>query len=358
MKIVIVTREKLEAVPPIISLIEMLSDLGFEVQIIACGFADSVRKELKGRKVKFKRIDYCFDNSFFKMKKAISSLKFRKKVLNILGRISFDYLIIEGQGAFKILGTSIKRYKYMLYILEMYTTYEKYIKKIIYDADAVIMPQYDRAVLYQTYFGLKDRPYVLPNKPYFTLNDKKLKKLEIKYSDQLQIFKEKKVILYQGIIHKERDLTNFIRAVKSLGDDYRLVLLGKDMGVLKDYLKVDPSIIHINFIPAPDYLVFTANAYIGILTYDAHMVNCAYCAPNKLFEYAKYALPMLGNDIPGLKYTIEVNGMGEIVDETSEESIVNGIKKIEANYRNYAEKAHWFYNSVDCKMILRNIFKI
>ena len=102
-------------------------------------------------------------------------------------------------------------------------------------------------------------------------------------------------------------------------------------------------------------MVFTANAYIGILTYDPMSINCAYCAPNKLFEYAKYSLPMLGNDIPGLKYTIEVNGMGEIIDENSQESIVKGIKKIDENYSNYANKSFRFYQSVDCKTVLKDI---
>lgn len=355
MKIVVITRERIETLPPVISMIEMLDDLGVNVQIIACGITDNIRNEFERRKIEYVQIDYCFDNSLLKLKKVFSSLKFRKRVLNVLKKLSFDCLIIEGQGAFKILGTSIKKYNYIMYILEMYTRYERYIKKLIYDADAVIMPQYDRAVLYQTHYQLKKRPYVLPNKPYFILDDGRRRELEIKYRKQLQVFKEKKVILYQGIIHKERNLTNFIKAVKSMGDSYRLVLLGKDSGAMKDYIRIDPFIVHIEFIPAPDYLVFTANAYIGILTYDPMSINCAYCAPNKLFEYAKYSLPMLGNDIPGLKYTIEVNGMGEIIDENSQESIVKGIKKIDENYSNYANKSFRFYQSVDCKTVLKDI---
>ena len=60
MKIVVITRERIETLPPVISMIEMLDDLGVNVQIIACGIADNIRNEFERRKIEYVQIDYCF----------------------------------------------------------------------------------------------------------------------------------------------------------------------------------------------------------------------------------------------------------------------------------------------------------
>lgn len=112
------------------------------------------------------------------------------------------------------------------------------------------------------------------------------------------------------MIFEERDLSNFIRAIKELGSEYKLVLLGKDRDMLRKYRQIDDSLIHIEFIPAPDYLLFTSMCHMGIVTYDPGTLNTAYCAPNKIFEYAAFGKPMIANNIPGLKVLSE-SGAGE-----------------------------------------------
>ena len=58
---------------------------------------------------------------------------------------------------------------------------------------------------------------------------------------------------------------------------------------------------------------------------------------------------MLGNDIPGLRYTIGINHAGIIVNPESVEAIVDGISRIERDYNTYQENTRLFYNSVDNK---------
>ena len=62
-----------------------------------------------------------------------------------------------------------------------------------------------------------------------------MKICEEKYAEQLKVFDEKKVILYQGIIARERDLSSYIKAVKELGPEYQFVLLGSDYGMVDEY---------------------------------------------------------------------------------------------------------------------------
>ena len=71
-----------------------------------------------------------------------------------------------------------------------------------------------------------------------------------------------------------------------------------------------------------------------------------------------FGVPMLGNDVPGLKYTIELNGFGITCDDSSEESILNGIKTIEDNYQEMSAKARNYYESVDNKETIKEVINI
>ena len=355
--LVAITRERLETCPPIISNLSILAKYDLNITLICGGCNDTTKAMLTEKGIDVKVVEYHYGNELFKLLKLWSSLKFRQRVVKLLKNVAPDVVIIEGQGAFKIIRSAVERYNYILYVLELYGKHEKIIGKLIKKAAAVIMPEYNRAVIYQTKFGMKKRPYVLPNKPYFNLTDNDIVNLNEKYKDLLKVFKEKKVVLYQGIIAPERDLTNYIKAVNELGDEYEIVLLGKDWGALQSFKDLGYHFVHIDFITPPEYLIFTMNAYIGILTYDPMNLNCAYCAPNKLYEYSKYSLPMLGNDIPGLKYTISYHNMGAIVDECSAESIKSGIRKISENYDTYSKNSRLFYEEQDNEKIIDGIVK-
>jgi glycosyltransferase involved in cell wall biosynthesis len=217
------------------------------------------------------------------------------------------------------------------------------------------MPEYNRTVLYQIWFKLKQRPIVLANKPYFIPTKESLEQLKEKYQDKISLFRNKKIILYQGLISKERDLSNYIQAIKKIKGEYQLVLLGHDYGMLQQYLEIDPELIHIDFIPAPDYLLFTSLAHIGIVTYDPYKLNSAYCAPNKIYEYAAFSLPMLGNDVPGLKNIFEQYKIGVIIKENDENSILNGILEISNHLEKYKLLARKFYEAIDNTTIINDI---
>lgn len=361
MKILIIEKDALEKIPPIISVIEGLIELGHSVSIIAGGANDVIKQNLKKRNVLIQTIPFGMELSY--IEKVKSTIKFRNTVKETLIKNDFDLLWIEGHGTFRWMPSTVAEKNFVMQISELYDAKKmevtrKAIRKVIHKANAIVMPEFNRATLYQVEYELKQRPIVLSNKPYFYLTEDDEIRCKKKYEKELAIFKEKKVILYQGIIHKERDLSNYIKAVKELGDDYRLVLLGKDYGVLNEYRKINPEIIHIDFIPAPDYLYFTAHAYIGIVTYEPTTLNCAYCAPNKIYEYGRYSLPMLANDIPGLIYTIGHAGAGVIVDEKSVESIKEGILEIDKNHALYAQNARKFYDDTDNVATIEKILEV
>lgn len=126
--------------------------------------------------------------------------------------------------------------------------------------------------------------------------------------------------------------------------------------MLRKYKQIDDSLIHIEFIPAPDYLLFTSMCYIGIVTYDPFTLNTAYCAPNKIFEYAAFGKPMIANNIPGLKVLSEA-GAGETINENDISSIKEAILLIDKDYEKYRSAALGFFNSVDNEEIISRSLK-
>jgi glycosyltransferase involved in cell wall biosynthesis len=285
-----------------------------------------------------------------------------KQLLKKMAKKDNIVLWIEGNYTFGALGMAVKQYPYILQHQEMFRSNleRKIIKKIINNAIVNVIPEYNRGQLYRMFFSLNELPVILPNKTYFLPDAYQLKLLKEKYREIYDKLSNKKNILFQGGVGRERDLTQYVRAIKLLRDtdDYRLVVLGKDYdGLIAYYAEIDNSLIHIDHVDAPDYLFITSLAYIGIITYTPASLNTLYCAPNKLFEYSAFGIPVVAKDIPGLKYTVEYNNFGIVVDESNIDSIIDAIRHITDNYDIYSLNGKNYYNSVDNEMIIKSILK-
>lgn len=342
---------------PTLSTLLILNDLGHELTVISEGLDEYWVKELENKHIRLHLLK-TQSKSNNPISKFISYKAFQKKAMKVIKNEFQEkgegLLWISGAQTILALGDKIKDYHYILQIHELHEHFSyqlKAIKKVIHSADLVFMPEYNRSIIYQVWFKLEKRPIVLPNKPYFLPTIEELEKFKNKHKELVSFFQENKVILYQGEISAERNLSAFAQACHEL-PEYKFALLGKDHGMLNKYKQINPNLIHIDYTPAPEYLLFTSLAHIGIVTYEPKELNTAYCAPNKIFEYSAFKKPMLGNNIPGLKVLEHCNA-GVIVDEQDKESIKQGIKKIEENYTNYQEGTNVLFNSVDNGEIIR-----
>jgi hypothetical protein len=155
----------------------------------------------------------------------------------------------------------------------------------------------------------------------------------------------RKNILYQGHLHKERDLSALVQVARRL-DGFNIVLMGKDHGMLSTYTDLNHNIIHIPFLSPPLHLNVTSWAHVGVVAYDTASLNTIYCAPNKIWEFSGFGVPILGSRNLGLKYTIGAFGAGELVDFSCENSVVAGLDAIERDYDSKRAACLAFYDSV------------
>lgn len=67
---------------------------------------------------------------------------------------------------------------------------------------------------------------------------------------------------------------------------------------------------------------------IGIVLYKDTAMNYRFCAPNKLYEYWSYGIPVIGDQLPGLISVFNQIDLGILVDMEMPENILTAIQQI------------------------------
>jgi glycosyltransferase involved in cell wall biosynthesis len=166
-------------------------------------------------------------------------------------------------------------------------------------------------------------------------------------------------ILYMGGIGPERPLEPILEAIADK-KEYRLVVMGRQSGYLQKLQSKYPGQFdYLGAFRPPEHIQIASHADIGLLMYVSVNqnlgLNALFCAPNKLYEYTGQGLPVIANDIPGLRFPVETNQIGVVVDFSKKEAICQALEKIGRDYRGFAARAKVFYNQLDVNAI---IFKI
>lgn len=346
MRILYVLKGSPESLPPVLSQIKNLVELGHKIILLA------------------NRITSEFDN-FLVRNGSRSHIKFKKSKLKIINWVRFRINVKKQLSSDKydliILGSldtamackgiyDVK--KSIINIWELYDLnpiYKFYMKYNLRKHPNIICPEYNRAHMLKLHYRLTKLPLVLPNKPEFLgslTND-----IDTELNQKLDLLANRKIILYQGQIYSDRQLEKIAIALSIIdSNEYVFVLLGIDYeNIITKIKNIYKNTIYLGYITAPAHLEVTRKAFIGIVNYSENSLNNLYCAPNKIYEYGAFSKPMIGNDIPGLKYTIEANECGKCVNYEDSSSFINALKYIEQNYEYYSQNAYILYEKVNNK---------
>lgn len=336
----------LSSLPPLLTQIELLNEIYDTTVSVA-----KVESEFVERYPNVKFISYYnwiepkkkLDKVINRINRSYSFPRFVKRYLKNNRPNLFWIGSAEAAFLLKPIEKYIANIPYNLNIYELYDRKPimlKRIKKIAQNAEQIIVPEYNRANILRLWLGLKETPIVIPNKPIFHP-----RKRNLPIPPDLQSKMEgKKIILYQGHITSDRNIDILCETIQEL-PDFQLVLLGDGGGYLESLKKRYSTIIHIDFVKPPMHLNITSWAYIGIVSYEYYSLNTIYCAPNKIWEYSGFGIPMLANDIPGLRGTVDRNSAGVCFNVKSKEQIKENILMLENNYAVYSNNAiHMFDN--------------
>lgn len=377
MQIVILTSEIFSEFPPLITMVEVLEKLGHEVVCL------TITKD----KYLSKNTDivnyYLKENSPFLLektqnKKIIGGICFRidnltKKLLMRKAIKSFKNIICQADvvwvahertivNAGKAAIRNLPSYVYSMYELPLRLENNKHIdnyKEGAKKAKAVIVPEYCRAHIIKAIYQLDNVPFIIPNKALYHpqkrniyIEDETCRNIinQIRYAG-------KKIIMYMGILSKERPLEAIIEAVHN-NDKYEFVVLGSRTRYLSELeSKYNNWFYYLGSVNPPKHLQVASYADIAYVCYvpQGGSVNAVFCAPNKVYEFAGFGIPLLCNEVPGLKFEVESNGFGVCIPEINTQAIEEAIDNIEENYDTMCEKAHRYYNSINVEALYKGI---
>lgn len=373
-----IIKEDLIYFPPTLSLIKTLVDLNIQAVHLGYYSDQSQRNKLERKGVVF--VDLIqYNNTDSLLNKLMKQNKFKKKVKKYLSSANItdnDYVWILNAETVCLLSDIVGKYRTILQFYEfknqvfnwkywlMNPTYD-YVQTL-HKAEKIVHCEYNRAQISKGLYELETLPYILPNKPY---DEDNLVEIPQDVKDIVDPIKKrtvgKKVVLYQGIFSsKERRLREFCEAIKDLGEDYVLIAMGRGNDSYDNLRREFESdrILFVPFIRPPYHLLITEIASICVLSYFpssktfAHTINPIYCAPNKIFEYAKFGKPMISNDIPGLYYPFRIYNCGRCIKyPMTVEHVKETLNDIFDNYNNLSKGAIELYNSVDIKEIVKEI---
>lgn len=367
MKIVIITSEPIKDFPPAISLLQTLDRLGHEVLFLSPyrdahfdtlqlkqakhGFAcEAIPQWLTQYHTNRIKASAAFRLEHFRRERCIRRLpgKFARDLAaaDAVWVLNENTTLLGGRGFVERLGSF------------MQTMYELHIKNgkvpAFYDYAAnkallTVVPEYNRAHIVKAYYALKHMPAIVPNKPLDHPRQKNLPISDAGIRQKIAQLKGagKKIVMYMGILSTERPLEPIIEAVEQM-DNYVLAVLGGRTPYLDRLEKtMSGRFVYLGAVMPPEHLAVASHADVAYISYVAnnHSINAVFCAPNKVYEFAGFGIPMLCNDNPGLKYTVEYGGMGICVPELTTADIVAALKRIDGEAEAMAEAANRYFEA-------------
>lgn len=364
--------------PPMQSLLYALSEHDLELYLVGVCSDPKTRDIFKKRGVSFINIDGSLTGG--QISRIRQQRKYRNALLKMMKNYSIskmDLLWFEYSYAVHMLAKELMQYRYVAHFYEfvnenlswkykfLYPWFS--MKKYLQGAAAVIHCEYNRAIITKGLYELSIMPYVLPNKPYFEesiFNDVP-QDIQQRLDDFNARTKNKKIILYQGVFESnERRLEEFCQAIEDLPREYVFVAMGSGGDYYRSLKEKYESnrCLFVPFIRPPYHLLVTQRASIGVLTYYplnssfAGVINPLYCAPNKVFEFSKYGIPMIANDIPGLKYIFEGYQCGKVVTyPITPAKIASTISSISEDEERLKDGSLNYYDSVNFSKIVKSI---
>lgn len=363
-KVLYIVKSTLHVYPPCVTQIRLLKKLGVDVDVLFGSCSEKVTRILKEEGVLYKELVDKRNRFKGPLDKAYNYVCFRRSLSKELKLRDLSDTVLWFGNAETLLsmrGASfLKKGEYAITFLELLDDHPFrmfLLKRLAQNAKFTLSCELTRAYIMKYWWKLNSLPYVMPNKP-FEIASKGEKPTDPDAIAILSKLENKKIILYQGLIDDSLSLNNIVTAINKMDADYVLLLMGMDRDNIFEKLQQRSNKVYCSkYITAPNHLQVTSKAFAGIVFYNGDKVlNNAFCAPNKIYEYGAYGIPMIANTIPGLQNTVGACGAA-MCSDLSVEAVITSINYIDEHYSEMSKASHDFYEDTDIYAIMRTIIE-
>ncbi|MBN2474004.1 MAG: hypothetical protein JXB62_05320 [Pirellulales bacterium] len=352
----------IDLIPPALTLAHALRTLQKDVVCVCSACREQTRADLESAGIQVVEVCRGLADASSKLDKLRHYAAFRRGAWEAVDSADEDALLwVFTIDTAMALGRRLLSRRYVQNLKELHDRspqrYRTAIRRYARHARRVVVPEASRAAILRCWYGLDRTPAVLPNRP---LSHPRHRDLPIGDKNAAEILRTvdegQKIVLYQGSLAKDRDLTTIARGIHELGRQYRFVLMGRDLiGHLQQLRRLCPDLIHIPWVVPPTHLEITSHAHVGIAAYAYDSLNSVFCAPNKIWEYTGFAIPMLCQDLPGLRFTIGASGAGVCTSMDGPRQVVDAVDRIENDYAGFSRRATEFYESIDNASVIAQV---
>ena len=161
--------------------------------------------------------------------------------------------------------------------------------------------------------------------------------LRLKY----KIPSDHRLIIYQGVIQKNRGILKLIKVIQHT-KNYTALIVGDGpaLPLLKCYAKKNKLNLKIHFIGKLSYFKmfsYTANCNIGWLMIRDKGLSNQFALPNKLFEYTLMGLQVVSSALPNIQPIIDNNNFGVCIKDFETKAIIQGLQSLDKNTTSRSE---------------------
>lgn len=216
---------------------------------------------------------------------------------------------------------------------------------------------------------LKNKSIVVRNIPNFNnYNGLSLKKDELEYYKKLESLKKSFNLIYFGnYFEQDSGLESVFKAMQYMNSSFKLILLGTDKSgnyfdKLIEDLNLKDKVFKLNRISHQLMPEVASYCKIGVVpTTGTDSLSRFYSLPNKLLECVSLGLPIICTRLPEHLKLLNDSCSTLFVDSSNSikttNQIVEGIHKIQSNYKYFKNNALKMSNSISSEIEFNNAFK-
>ncbi len=350
----------------VIKVCTTLQQMGFNVQVIARSFNNSL--PLGTYSFKARRIRCYFNKGF------LQYAEFNIKLFGALIFSKTDFLLAND------LDVLLPNY--------LVSTFRK--KKLFYDTHEYFtgVPELRNAPLKRKFWKSIEN-FIFPGlKEVYTVNGSVKALYANEYGNDIKVIRNvpvtdneglqmpvpaewagKKILLMQGAgINTGRGGIQLLEAMRLLNNEFLLVYIGGGtewalIAEKRTEWGLQANVVMMNRVTPEQLKQYTKMAYIGFSLDSFKDVNYLYNLPNKIFDYMHAGIPVIATAIPEVKQIMNKYSIGICIDDNSAEKIAAAVKKISSdvdayeNYRNQCKLAAGEYCWEKESEILKSIYQ-
>lgn len=205
----------------------------------------------------------------------------------------------------------------------------KLLSKRFDKVDLAILPEANRIEFFKEQINCdrKEKFFLLPN----TNN-------QVHNVPKKDAKKQKTIVSHVGSLGKHSHLRTLLESFKILNEDeYELWFVGaiqsEPIELIKGFGLKNLRII--DNLPFNELGRIYEMTDIGIILYNDSSVNHRFCAPNKLYEYWSYGIPVIADLLPGLVPVFQDSVQGELIDMSDRKNITEVIVELSQRDNDY-----------------------